>query len=54
MALVYIIPVFVQEAHVSWLWLSRTLLREYVIILIFRVILNLYSYCPCMAANWHS
>ena len=46
-----IIPVFVQEAHVSWLWLPRTLLREctYVIISIFRVI-NLLS-TKYMAAN---
>ena len=40
---------FVQGAHVSWLWLSRTLLREYVIISIFRVI-NLLS-TKYMAAN---
>ena len=37
--------VFVQGAHVSWLWLSRTLLREYVIISI-----NLLS-TKYMAAN---
>ena len=44
-----LVPVFVQGAHVSWLWLSRTLLREYVIISIFRVI-NLLS-TKYMAAN---